>query len=109
MVERDDSEHFSYEEISLDKQEFFNQTESNLNLAFKVANNYDWTAHEVDIEGYLVWEVLNWNWLPIFDENGIHNRIDLTAKAVGIHKCNDTDLKLFYETPDELWDEAIPG
>ena len=73
MVERNDSEHFKYEEISLDKQEFFNQTVSNFNLAFKVSKNQDWNAHEVDIEGYLVWSVANYNWVPLIDENGIQS------------------------------------
>ena len=71
MVDLDDSQHFKFEEISLEKEEFFNQTDTNFNVAFKVAKNYDWVAHEVDIEGYLVWEVTNWNWVPLFDENGV--------------------------------------
>ena len=71
MVDLDDSQHFKFEEISLEKEEFFNQTDTNFNVAFKVAKNNDWVAHEVDIEGYLVWEVTNWNWVPLFDENGV--------------------------------------
>ena len=77
-------------------------------MAFKVAKNYDWVAHEVDIEGYLVWEVTNWNWVPLFDENGVQTGQNLFPETVGIHKCNDDDLKSFYETPDEQDAERIP-
>ena len=108
MVDLDDSQHFKFEEISLEKEEFFNQTDTNFNVAFKVAKNYDWVAHEVDIEGYLVWEVTNWNWVPLFDENGVQTGQNLFPETVGIHKCNDDDLKSFYETPDEQDAERIP-
>ena len=54
-----------------------NQTDTNLNVAFTIADSLIWAPHEINITGYVEWRVEYWDWEPIYDENGIPIGTDL--------------------------------
>ena len=81
-------------------EELFKQEDTNFNVAFAVVKQNYWAAHEVNITGYLEWDLRYWNWSPIYDDKGtmIDQRYEILP--VSSRKCTQEDRKKFYAEPE---------